>query len=290
MTDMNYMFTRAALPIDLRTIIVNPSMRHFPTNPHTNDTQWHWCKDEFVPPLSQREFRQYCAHPASFRRDLLANLRMYRRFCIELLTQTRTIRMLPQEKQLIASLTLLFLFQSAMDYHYYRYDYLLDLEEYPKSPVGWHYLRMKTLVVKAASSRGKLSDEAWVNEQLLMLLGKKASATIRELTKILKGEQVKTLNSSYQAIQIFLRVQQEEEKLFYGKNQKGPIFTAGYAIWRSLQEVATQSNILGKKQKQLLTILNGDPIYGTRYILVHMNKLFPGSIVQRVRDNLKQWY
>lgn len=289
MTDMGYLFTRAVLPTDLHNIIIDPSMRHFPKNLHTRYEQWHWCKDEFVPPLSHREFRQYRTDPASFRRDFLANLRLYRRFCAELLTQTRTLKTLPQEKRLIAALTLLFLFQSAMDYHYYRYDYLLDLEEYPKSPLGWHYLRMKTLVVKAASSRGKLSDEAWMNEQLLALLGKKATATIRELSKNLKKEQVKALNASCQAIQIFLRVQQEEEKLFYGKNQKGPVFTAGHAIWRSLHDAVTRSKILGKKQKRLSTILSGDPIYGTRHILVHKNKLFPGSVVHRVHDNLKQW-
>ncbi len=286
---MGYTFTRVALPASMRGITIDLSMRHFPHNPHTKYDQWHWCKDEFVPPLSHKEFRTHCNNPSRFRRDFLANIRLYRHFCTELIKQTRSLKKLPTEKRLATSLTLLFLFQSAMDYHYYRYDYLLDLEEYPKSPLGWHYLRLKHLVGEVGSARGKYPDEAWTNEQLLVLLGKKASVTIQELSKNLTKGQIKTLKDSYQAIQMFLRVQQEEEKLFYGKNQKGPILTAGYAIWQSLQEAAFRLNTLGTKRGQLLTILNGDPIYGTRYILIHRNNLFPVRIVRRVQNNLRQW-
>ncbi|OGD93086.1 hypothetical protein A2697_02140 [Candidatus Curtissbacteria bacterium RIFCSPHIGHO2_01_FULL_41_44] len=164
-------FTKRGLSEKLRAIKIDQNMTHHPNNPHTNDIEWNWCKDEFAPPLSHDGLQTYVKDPAKFRRDLLFNLRLYLEFCSELGSQIPKTEKLPPDKRLSSLLALSFLFMSAMDNHYYHYDYYLDLEEYPKSPLGWHYLRMKKIVTKVADNIDK--DTGWAEETLLHLLSKK---------------------------------------------------------------------------------------------------------------------
>lgn len=231
----------------------------------------------------------HCQKPEKLRRNLIANLKLYIKFCFELKKQLPKIKILPKDKKIVSLITLLFLFQSAMDNHYYHFDYPLDLEEYPKSPLGFHYLRIKRIILKLAGRGGSDDQQAWADKRLLMLLSKKGTEVIRDLRPHLNKKTLDEMLKSYHAIQTFIKLQQEEERLFYGKNKKGPIFTTGLAIWAAIKKTVRANHGYFKDKTKLLSILNGDPIYGTRKILTGMENFLARSIVVVIRKELQAW-
>ncbi|MBU0619248.1 hypothetical protein KKD62_03370 [Patescibacteria group bacterium] len=264
-------------------------MKHYPDNPHTRYKEWNWCKDEFVPPLSAKQISLYIRKPEKYRQALLKNLKLYIKFCLELKKQVFRIRKLPESSQLAALLVILFLFQSAMDHHYYHYDYPLDLENYSKSPLGWHYLRIKKIVTDMVVKIEFENPQQWITEKALYLLSKKGAEVIQEFEPYLAKQVRKDLKDSYGAIMIYIKVQQEEEKLFYGKNKKGPIFITGCILWDALNKLISKTKGYYKNKRKLIKILAGDPIYGTRKIIVDMEKLFSDQITEMVKTELNNW-
>ncbi|MBI4098392.1 MAG: hypothetical protein HY426_05150, partial [Candidatus Levybacteria bacterium] len=240
-------------------LIIAPKMTHYPKNPHTKYLQWIWCKDEFVPPLTKQEFQKYINNAESFRRDFLQSLNMYLDFCSQIKKVIPKVSALSQQEQIAAFIALFYLFQSAMDNHYYRYDYGLDLEEYPKSPLGWHFLRMQKILRKIGKKMKK--DDSWVKKEMLYLLTKKGKQRIKGLSTYLTKQELEQLTISYNAIQIFLKVQQEEEKLFVGNNFDSHVFVVGYAMWEGLGKAVKKTDYkYFKDKKGLVEILSGDPI------------------------------
>ncbi|MBI3619979.1 hypothetical protein HY214_02435 [Candidatus Roizmanbacteria bacterium] len=283
-------FTKKNLPA-LNKIVISPKMTHYKDNPHTKDEAFiNWAKDEFAPPLSPMELATYINHPAKFRRDLLNNLRLYLKFCQAVAKTLPRLELLSDSDKMVSLIVLLFLFQSAMDSHYYKYDYPLDLEEYPRSPLGWHYLRAENIVRVLAAGLHITDRRSWISEKVLILLSKNGLTLIKNLKPYLKQDQINNLQASFHALQIYQQVQQEENKLFTGKNMDSVVFTTGFKIWNMLSSLVknTQESLF-KDKKELLSILNGNPIYGTRKILVDLNKYFSNKLVEETKKNIRLW-
>ncbi|MBI4097417.1 MAG: hypothetical protein HY426_00070, partial [Candidatus Levybacteria bacterium] len=95
---------------------------------------------------------------------------------------------------------------------------------------------------------------------------------------------------SYNAIQIFLKVQQEEEKLFVGNNFDSHVFVAGYSMWKGLGKAVKKTDYkYFKDKKGLIEILSGDPIWGTRKILVDRKNYFTAPILNLVQEEIIAW-
>ncbi|MBI2621480.1 MAG: hypothetical protein HYW63_02420 [Candidatus Levybacteria bacterium] len=282
-------FTKKKLPPGISfSLIIAPKMTHYPNNPHTKYPQWNWCKDEFVPPLTNQEFQKYILSASDFRKDFLRNLNLYISFCSQIKRVVSKVNVLDHHEEVTALVALFYLFQSAMDHHYYHYDYFLDLEEYPKSPLGWHFLRMKKILTKVSPRLKK--DNSWVEKEILHLLSRKGEKTITNLKPHTTSSELKQINESYKAVQIFLKVQQEEEKLFVGNNFNSPVFKAGYGLWDGLgKAVKKTDNKYFKDKKGLLKILDGDPIWGTRKILVDRKDYIASPILNLIQDEIIAW-
>lgn len=222
----------------------------------------------------------YIKHPDRFRKDFLDNLKLYNKFCYQLYKHIDEASKLQAREKIIFLITLLFLFQSAMDIHYSKFDNLLDLEEYSGSPLGWHYLRMRKIV-------SQVSED--VEETMLQLLTKKGIEQIYSMKNHLCNKYFEELLQSYSAVSIFIKVQQEEEVLFFGKHQDGIIYKTGYKIVNNLLDCIKSTNDFCLKTLEVVTLLTGEPSYGTRKILVDMDMYFTEGIVKGVRSEIKNW-
>lgn len=272
-----------------KKIKISTTMKHYLHNPHTKYYDWNWCKDEFVPPLTNQELNTYIKNSNKFRNDFLTNLKLYIKLCNELDVFVKKIIKSSKNYNLSTFLSLLFIFQSAMDNHYYKYDYLLDLEEYPKSPLGWHYLKAKKIITAVSNKVHAKNNKTWIETQMLYLLSKKGVNIIKILKKYLNTKELLKLKDSYKALQIFIKTQQEEQLLFVGTNRNSIILKTGFDIWNGLKQAVKDNQKSCFKIKELNKILNGDPIYGTRKILVDIKNYFVPKVVKEVNNEVSIW-
>lgn len=255
-------------------------MTHYSDNPHSKYYQWNWCRDEFNAPLTANELHTYIKHPDRFRKDFLDNLKLYNKFCYQLYKHIDGLGKLPAIQKIVVLTTLLFLFQSAMDQHYSKFDNLLDLEEYSGSPLGWHYLRMRKIVSQVSEN---------IEETMLHLLTKRGIEQIYSMKNHLSKKYFEELLQSYAAVSIFIKVQQEEEVLFFGKHQDGIIYKTGYKLVKNLLDCIESTNDFCLKKEEVVTLLTGEPSYGTRKLLVDMDMYFAEEVVNGVKSAIKNW-
>lgn len=116
---------------------------------------WVYAVDDFTPPLTKSETARYIARPAELGHDLMANLDLFSELCEQLLlSMDQAPKLAPGHLQAAAYLSVLRIFQSAMDYHYYRFDRHFDYHDYLGSPVGYHWSRLARLTGTAAKRLG----------------------------------------------------------------------------------------------------------------------------------------
>jgi len=252
---------------------------------------WVETADKFLVPLSKKEIALYKRNPQKFREDFLKNLKIFKEFLDWLYFQTKKAqKILKKEEKIPGFLSLLYLFMSAVDHHYYHFDRYLSYENYPQTPVGFWWQKLKKLFEKA--KKEKVSSRK-IPEDFLKLLAEDKKV-IKEIKKKLSKKEQKELQKALRAIKIFEKIQQEEvEVLMDIKGKRVNIcFRTVLPIWKNLLEAIEEFPHGVKKEflAKVKKILKGNPVYGTRKILCLSGlNLFKKEIISEFKKEIQRW-
>jgi len=244
--------------------------------------------DRFVPPLSKREIKEYIKNPKKFRMALLKNLRFYTKFYESLFPLIRKTEKLENKEKTAALLSLLYLFQSAMDHHYYHYDRYLAYENYSQTPVGYWWKKLKILYTKATGERVSRSRPSKdflnllsLDKEILGIFKKKLSKNdFFELEKVLK------------IIKMFERTQEDESRILYGTHlRESKLLMTGFTIWNNLCDgTKTNSSVIKKRYiSDIKEIMECHTIIGIRKLLHVGLKHFDKEIIFEFEREIKRW-
>lgn len=217
--------------------------------------------DKYVIPLSNKEVTLYTRSPETFKKDFLMNVKIYVEFINWLHElQPKTNSLEPKQK-FISLLLILYLFQRGMDHHYYHFDRYLAYQNYPDTPVGYWWRKLK----KICQILTKNNDE---NIILLHMLSNDEEA--KKLKKTLNEKQKLDLDRILKNIKIFETTQEAEVRIVIDFKTKENVFSrTAMPIWNELSELLKRfPNILRKEhQEKIPEIINGHPLIVTRIIL-----------------------
>lgn len=245
--------------------------------------------DKFVPLLTKKETKLYIKYPDRFKKDFFENAKLYKKFVNFIYKVLRNIERLKEKERVAALLSLMYLFQRAMDYHYFHWDRYLVYEDYPQTPVGYWFEKLRILYIKATGERiSKLKP----SENFLKLLSGN-----KEILKNCEGnlnpKDSSELKRALKSIKIFEDIQQKEIEFFVNFKTKENIFIrTGFDIWNKLLEKIKKHPGLVKKKEisKIKKIMSHHPIVGIRKtILVPNLKCFDKEIFYQFREEISRW-
>ena len=243
--------------------------------------------DKYVPHFSKRETRLYTRDPKQFRKDFLKNVRFYVNFINWLhKLQPKTVHLEPK-KRFTSLLLLLYLFQRGMDYHYYHFDRYLVYQNYPDTPVGFWWNKLKQ-ICKPIAKKFNI-DEIVV---LIDLLSHKPEI-INKYSQTLNKRKIKELIKILEKIKIYENAQKEEiEIIIDSKTKENTVFRTGVPIWSDLMDLLKKypSLVESKFHAKIPVIIEGHPIIMTRIILSPEGlHYFQPEIFQAFKREIKRW-
>jgi hypothetical protein len=247
-----------------------------------------YAADKFFPPLSEGKIKKYIKSPKKFRQDFFKNLRFYTRFYEFLHSLIKKTENLETKERTAALLSLSYLFQSAMDHHYYHFDRYLAYENYPQTPLGYWWKKLKYLYSKATGNKiSKLKPQ----ENFLKLLSLDQEI-LKELRKNLSKKEFSELKNVLRNIKVLEKTQEIEAKLLYGTYLKeSKLLETGFTIWNKISEIVKTCPYLVKKNDflWLKKIMENHPIVGTRKLLHVGLKYFNSEIFTLFEKEIKRW-
>lgn len=242
--------------------------------------------DKYVPLLSKEETRLYIQYPEQFRDDFLKQAKFFFQFHTFLHNQSSLVEKLPNEKEKVSiSLALLYLFLSAMDNHYYHYDRYLVYQDYPATPIGYWWKKMKDYCIKISGEKKK-------EETFLKVL------TIDKniLEKFHKNLREKELNDFYRTLdvlKIFEETQQKEYQIVSGyPSEEDLLLRSGFGLWTNISDLIRNypTIIKDKYREKIVSLLERHPILSTRELLLPPQlKSFQEDIFIQFEDEIKRW-
>jgi len=245
--------------------------------------------DKFVPLLTKKETKLYIKSPKRFREDFLKNLRFYRKFCNFVdKTQKRTEKLKAEEK-VTALLSLIYLFQRAMDYHYYHWDRYIVYEEYPQTPVGYWWQKIKDLYTKVTKKK-VLKQNPPEDFLRILVLDKEI---LEKFRKHLSKNNFLQLQKTLKAIKIFQDAQQKEAEIITRGMVNANIFVnTGFPMldkfWKELKkhpELVKKGDLPKiKKIKKLHPIITA-----RRLLLIPTLKCFDEEIFFQFKKEIQRW-
>jgi hypothetical protein len=248
--------------------------------------------DNFVIPLTEKETKLYIRYPRKFKQDfLLKNIRIYAQFYDFLfsLILNKKVEKLEPRKRVIAFLSLLYLFQLTMDHHYYHFDRYLVYQDYPKTPVGYWWKKLKDFYFQVY--KRKFSGKKPPENFLKLLAGDRK--ILYEFQKSLSKKKFKELRETLKAIKIFENTQQDEAKVAFDlKTGENIAIRTGFPMWNKLYSAIKQSPDVIKKEyfSKVKKIMEGNPIFGTRKLLISSGlKCFDKEIFNQFEKEIKRW-
>lgn len=247
-----------------------------------------YAADRFVPPLSKREIEEYIKNPSKFRKVFLKNLRFYTKFYESLFPLIRKTEKLKNSEKTAALLSLLHLFQSAMDHHYYHYDRYLAYENYPQTPVGYWWKKLKILYTKAT---GKKFSRLKPSKDFLSLLSQDPEILKMFKKKLSKNDFIE-LKRVLKIIKMFERTQEDESRIFYGTHLKeSKLLMTGFTIWNNLCDtIRNNPDVLKKRHiSNIEEIMKCHPIVGIRKLLHVGLKYFDKEVISQFETEIKKW-
>lgn len=227
--------------------------------------------DKFLIKFSTKENKLYTEKPAVFKDEFLKSVKFFFDF------HQFIYKQLENTEDLASVLVLTYLFLSAMDHHYYHFDRYLVYENYPKTPVGFWWKKLKDI-------HGNTLPET--NFLLTVIKDKKIMAKYK---KLLSKKDFKKLNLVLENIEIFQEVQQKEAKIVSGFPAKEDLLIkTGFELWEKLVELIKKNKKL--VNNKIIKLLDGHPIVSTRQILlVEQLKCFDKTIVKDFMDEISRW-
>lgn len=245
--------------------------------------------DKYAPPLDKQELKIYTTNPLFFKKDFLNNAKFFIRFCDYIVSIRGRTEGLNSTNKLVALLVLMYLFQSAMDHHYYHFDRYLAYEAYPQTPVGYWLEKLTRLYQKIYKQRVSSNNPS---VEFLKLLSQDQEV-LKQFEKGLSKKDFQFLQKILQNIKVFESAQNEEVEIIMNtKNNEHKFMRTGFPIWDKLLEIVKEHPELVKRKylNKTRNILNGHPILGTRLILNPDGiACFQDDVVSSFKAELVKW-
>lgn len=242
--------------------------------------------DKYVVFLSKKEKDLYTKHPEIFKKDFLKNVRFYVKFINWLHNHQSQTDYFKSEQKFTSLLLILYLFQRGMDYHYYHFDRYLAYQNYPDTPVGFWWNKLKKLC-KAISKKEELDENIIL---LHLLTNDKESG---KLKRFLNNKQQAILKHVLKNMKIFENAQENEVRLVKDfKAKEDILFRTAIPIWNTLMELLKKYPDLlkPKYQSKIPEIIEGHPLIMIRLILSPegLNYL-QQDVFNMFEDEIKRW-
>lgn len=246
--------------------------------------------DKYVPPLTKEETRLYTEHPENFRDDFIRNVTLYFQFHTFLFDKSQLIRKLKKpEEKLSSALSLMYLFLSAMDHHYYHFDRYLVYEDYPHTPVGYWWARLKKYYTQVFNEKVL---KAQPTENFLKLLSED-SKILNQFKKKLAKNEYKEFLSTLKSIKIFEDTQEKEIKIISGYPAKEDLLLkTGFSIWNQICDLikSNSATVQKKSYAKIAELIDGHPIISTRILLLPSKlKTFKNEVFSEFIKEIKRW-
>ncbi|MCR4277359.1 MAG: hypothetical protein NUV87_04500 [Candidatus Roizmanbacteria bacterium] len=246
--------------------------------------------DRYVPLLSKKELAKYIRSPKKFKDDFLHHVSFYFNFHIFLYKKSLVHPQLcSDEEKMTIKLTLMYLFLSAMDHHYYHFDRYLVYQDYPDTPVGYWWLKLKNFYYEVFKE--KVTRKSFPINFLRLL--SYDENILREFNKNLTKVKLKNFKKAIKAIKMFEEVQQKEVKIITGYPEKeNLLFKSGFGLWNNIcKEIKTHPGlILKKNRKKILQLIEGHPISSTRKLLESLQlNVFNKKIMELFQAEAERW-
>lgn len=254
--------------------------------------------DKFVPPLTKKETKLYIRYPTKLRNDFLKNVRFFKKFCNFVYKKQKLVNKLEEKERVAVLLSLIYLFQRAMDYHYYHWDRYLVYENYPQTPVGYWWKKLRILYSKV--TKKKFSKQKPPEDLLkLLALDKK---TLKKFKIALLKNDFRQFQKALKAIKVFEDAQQKEieslvnfkfkeevlKKTGFGDILKGTGFPMLVKFWEDIEK---HPELIKKAERpKIKKIMKLHPIIGARRILLTPAlKYFDEEIFSQFEKEIKRW-
>lgn len=242
--------------------------------------------DKYVIPLSKKEIALYTKFPETFKKDFLKNVKFYVTFINWLYKLQPKSKSLEPRERFTSLLLILYLFQRAMDHHYYHFDRYLAYQNYPDTPVGFWWNKFKK-ICREISVKEKSNE----NVVLLHLLSHDNES--KNLKNSLNKEQQSELAKILKNIKIFEDAQENEiKKITDFKAKENIPFRTTIPIWNVLMELLKKYPELIKREykSKISEITEGHPLIVTRLILSPEGlNYFKADIFKMFEKEIKRW-
>jgi hypothetical protein len=246
--------------------------------------------DKYVPPLTKKETKLYTKYPERFRDDFMKNVSLYFQFHTFLFDKAQLLENLKTPKEKLSSaLSLMYLFLSAMDHHYYHYDRYLVYEDYPQTPLGYWWSQLKIYHSQVFNEKVSKTKPT---ENFLKLL----SGDINTLSKFktnLSKDDYKGLLQTLKSIKIFEDTQEKEIRIISGYPAKEDLLLkTGFGIWNQICDLIKNfpETVQKKSNKKITELIEGHPIISTRILLLPSKlKTFKGEIFSEFIKEINRW-
>jgi len=246
--------------------------------------------DKFVPPLTKRETKIYIENPARFKKDLTKNARFLRKFVNFIYKKEANFKKLNGGEKVSALLSLLYLFQRAIDHHYYHWDRYLAYENYPQTPVGFWWHKLMTLHTKATKEKDSKQNPS---EYFLRLLSGD-NKILNIFKNRLSSKEFSELKKVLSSIKIFEEAQQKEVEFLvdYKTNENNVLIRTGFPIleefWKEIDK--SQGFIRKEYIPEIRKLKKIHPIIcGRKLTLPEALDYFDNGIKSMVRREIKRW-
>lgn len=244
--------------------------------------------DKFVPPLTEEETKIYTAHPLRFKRDLLKNTKFFRQFADFIYKAESRLSKLEGKERLMATLSLLYLFQRSMDYHYYHWDRYLVYQNYPQTPVGFWWQELRNIYFKYDKTP-VLNNK--IPHDFLKLLARDKDVLNKLKEKISKPDFLR-LREVLKMIRIFEDAQQKEVMFMTDPKSKvvNVLMRTGIPLLDTIWQCFDKYPQLIKNKKEIQKIKKLHPIIvGRKFTLDHTWNHLEDEIKVRIKEEIKRW-
>ena len=187
--------------------------------------------------------------------------------------------------------SLFYLFSSALDHHWFRYQQPLYYIDYPQSITGYWWKILKDLYKKAAK-RGKKTRK-WQREKILQALDPNCQKEIlKEIKPLLSEKEFLNFKKTIHSLYIFQKTNKEKAKIEYdgAPPYGGPILNTGISLWEILtKEFKNHPNLIRENCKiKINRILQKHPVLGSRQLFSSL-KCFDKEIFSQFKKENKRW-